>query len=438
MGISGPAVVGASNIGRSISTTTIDVQLCHHIGTYGRRPPPSISGNEATTSKPQSLQLQFLTKISCPVFTGKDIEGEECEPVKLALVDRFTQETVKDGAEAAAGVEILILEGELEDGKRDSWTHEEFNDKIVREWEGRKSILRGNTSLKLKEGTGTLGRISITHNSRWMRNCKLRIGARVVDNSFGISIKEAISESFLVKDGRSKLYEKHYPPSLVDEVWRLENISKKGVYYKRLSGAKITTVKDFLTLLSINPRRLQEILKAGDKTWKIIIEHARTCFIGKGMYMYYVPNSQEKTGVVFDVEGDAAAHRLVESASEHWDEVQSFDDESLQTDGSFQSMHSSGPDSLTDRNFVTPPMIDDPEINNDGLLVTDYRGQEDLYCPLWTPDFDQCLLVFNDNHRFRSESPPVELHANQETDATDFLLIDPGPSHKVPRRSIIM
>ncbi|KAK3035816.1 hypothetical protein RJ639_034632, partial [Escallonia herrerae] len=350
-----------------------------------------ISGNETITSKPRSLQLQFLTKISCPVFTGKDIEGEECEPIKLALVDRFTREVVKDGAEAAAGVEILILEGELEDGKRESWTREEFNDKIVREWEGKKSILRGDTHLKLKEGTGTLGRISITHNSGWMKNCKLRIGARVVDNSFGISIKEAISESFPVKDRRSTLYEKHYPPSMCDEVWRLKNIDKKGAFYKRLTGAKITTVKDFLTLLSINPRRLQE----------------------------------------------AAAHTLVESASEHWEEVLPFDDESVHMLGSLQSMHSSGPDSLTGRNFVTSPMIDDPEVNNHGLFVPDDSGQG-LYGPIWTPDFDQCLFVLNENHGLRSESPPVESHANQETDATDFLLIDPGPSNKVLRRWIIM
>ncbi|KAK3030088.1 hypothetical protein RJ639_037636 [Escallonia herrerae] len=263
-----------------------------------------ISENETSTSEPRNLQLQFLNKISLPVLTGKDIEGEECDSIKLALVDCLTGEVVKFGAEAAAVVEIVILEGEFKDGERDSWTHEDFNDKIVREREGRKSILRGNTYLKLQEGTVSLGRISITHNSDWMKNCKLRIGARVVDNSSGIRIKEAISESFPVKDRRSKLYEKHYPPSLCDEVWRLEMIGKKGAFYKRLSGVRITTVKDFLTLLSINPRRLQDILKAGDRTWKIIIEHARTCLIGKGMYVYYnVPNSQEKTGVLFDVEG---------------------------------------------------------------------------------------------------------------------------------------
>ncbi|KAK3035811.1 hypothetical protein RJ639_034627, partial [Escallonia herrerae] len=419
MGISRPPVVGAPNIGRSISTTTIDVQLCHHIGTYRRSPPPSISGNETITSKPRSLQLQFLTKISCPVFTGKDIEGEECEPIKLALVDRFTREVVKDGAEAAAGVEILILEGELEDGKRESWTREEFNDKIVREWEGKKSILRGDTHLKLKEGTGTLGRISVTHNSGWMKNCKLRIGARVVDNSFGISIKEAISESFPVKDRRSTLYEKHYPPSLCDEVWRLKNISKKGVYYKH-------------------------ILKADARTWKIIVGHARTCLIGKGMYVYYVQNSQEKTGVVFDVGGVligllqesqfAAAYRLVESASEHWDEVLSFDDESLHMHGSFQSMHSPGPDSPADRNFVTSPTIDDPEINTDGLFVRDDSGQVP-YSPTCSPDLNQFWSsVLKDNLGLQSESPFGESHANHETNATDILLIDAEPVHKVPRR----
>ncbi|KAK2965121.1 hypothetical protein RJ640_005284 [Escallonia rubra] len=404
-----------------------------------------ISENETSTSEPRSLQLQFLNKISLPVLTGKDIEGEECDPIKLALVDCLTGEVVKFGAEAAAVVEIVIVEGEFKDGERTSWTHEEFNDKIVREREGRKSILRGNTYLKLKEGTGSLGRISITHNSDWMKNCKLRIGARVVDNSSGIRIKEAISESFPVKDRRSKLYEKHYPPSLCDEVWRLVMIGKKGAFYKRLSGAKITTVKDFLTLLSINPRRLQNILKAPDRTWKIIIEHARTCLIGKGMYVYYnVPNSQEKTGVLFDVEGVPvgllkesqwdAAHRLVESASEHWEEVLSYDDESFQMHGSIHSMHSSGADSSTDRNLVTSPMIDDSEINTDEFFVKDDSGQVP-YSPIYTPELNESWRSFLIEN-LQSESPFLESHANQENDANYFPLIDPGTVHRVRRRWI--
>lgn len=52
---------------------------------------------------------------------------------------------------------------------------------------------------------------------------------------------------------------KSHPPLSSDEVWRLENIHKKGAYHKRLTTAKINTVRDFVTLLAINPKRLQKV-----------------------------------------------------------------------------------------------------------------------------------------------------------------------------------
>lgn len=55
------------------------------------------------------------------------------------------------------------------------------------------------------------------------------------------------------------VYEKRYPPSLSDEVWRLKNIGKDGGRCKKLYGEKILTVQDFRFLLSIDPQRLQSV-----------------------------------------------------------------------------------------------------------------------------------------------------------------------------------
>lgn len=55
------------------------------------------------------------------------------------------------------------------------------------------------------------------------------------------------------------VYKKHYPPSLSDEVWRLEKIGKDGAFHKRLSSANINTVKDFLTLLCTDAQRLRNV-----------------------------------------------------------------------------------------------------------------------------------------------------------------------------------
>lgn len=55
------------------------------------------------------------------------------------------------------------------------------------------------------------------------------------------------------------VYKKHYPPALMDEVWRLEKIGKDGAFHKRLSIENINTVKDFLTLLYTDATRLRNV-----------------------------------------------------------------------------------------------------------------------------------------------------------------------------------
>lgn len=55
------------------------------------------------------------------------------------------------------------------------------------------------------------------------------------------------------------VYKKHHPPSLDDEVWRLEKIGKDGAFHRRLTQAGIHTVKDFLIQLFIDPSKLRDV-----------------------------------------------------------------------------------------------------------------------------------------------------------------------------------
>lgn len=57
----------------------------------------------------------------------------------------------------------------------------------------------------------------------------------------------------------SQVYKKHHPPSLSDEVWRLEKIGKDGAFHKRLRQERVNTVKDFLILLFLDPKRLRNV-----------------------------------------------------------------------------------------------------------------------------------------------------------------------------------
>nr|GMC55370.1 calmodulin-binding protein 60 A [Ipomoea batatas] len=198
--------------------------------------------------------------------------------LRVALVDALSGQVVTTGPESSAKVEIVVLEGDFDSDEGNNWTVEEFRDNIVREREGKKPLLNGDAILNLKDGIGLVGDISFTDNSSWTRSRKFRLGARLVDNFDGIKVIEAKTESFVVRDHRGELYKKHHPPSLLDEVWRLEKIGKDGAFHRRLSKERIYTVKDFLTLLSLDPARLRNILGTGmsTKMWEVTVEHART------------------------------------------------------------------------------------------------------------------------------------------------------------------
>ncbi|XP_058226227.1 calmodulin-binding protein 60 A-like isoform X2 [Rhododendron vialii] len=302
------------------------------------------SGSGLHSSESRSLQLEFMDKLSLPVYTNRPIQGEGPTPLRVALVDGITKQVVSSGAEAFAKVEILVIEGDLDS---DQWSPEEFHNMIVREKEGKKSLLTGNVYLNLEEGIGYVRDISFTHNANWMKVCELRLAAKVVDTVNGTRVREAVTEPFVVKDYRVTYNEKHYPPSLNDEIWRLKKIRRDGAFHNRLVTENVKTVKDFLTRYFINPQSLQNILGTS-KTWEAIVEHARTCILDKSLLLYFPVSSETKSGVVFNVVGQvmgliseccyvpidklsedqkAVANNLVVFALEHMEVVMSFADE---------------------------------------------------------------------------------------------------------------
>ncbi|KAK6153332.1 hypothetical protein DH2020_012971 [Rehmannia glutinosa] len=263
-------------------------------------------GKDIHPSQSRSLQLRFLNAISLPVFTGTRIEGEGCTTMGIALVDVLTEQVVSSGLESSAKVEIVVLEGDFDGDEVDNWTLEEFSNNIVREREGKKPLLNGDVILTLTDGTGMVGGVTFTDNSSWTRSRKFRLGARLIDDIGGIRIREAKTEPFVVRDHRGELYKKHHPPSLSDEVWRLEKIGKGGALHKRLSKERVNTVRDFLILLTLDPTRLRNILGTGmsAKKWEVTMEHARTCVLDKRLHFYNASTSLEKNGgVVFNVVG---------------------------------------------------------------------------------------------------------------------------------------
>ncbi|XP_020687206.1 calmodulin-binding protein 60 A isoform X2 [Dendrobium catenatum] len=286
---------------RRVVKEEVELALANHLASMSRE-----CGKKINPACSRNLQLQFLNKLSLPIFTGTRIDGEDSSSITVALVDTLTGERVTSGPESLMKVEIVVLEGDFEGNEHGNWTIEEFKSNVVKERDGKRSLLMGDIFLDLHEGIGAAGELSFTDNSSWTRSRKFRLGARIVDCHLnGIRVREARTEAFMVKDHRGELYKKHYPPLLFDEVWRLEKIGKDGAFHKRLSSENINTVKDFLTLLVTDAPRLRHILGNGmsAKMWEITVDHARTCPLTTQMHLHYADDVQ-KTGIVFNVIGE--------------------------------------------------------------------------------------------------------------------------------------
>ncbi|ESR66876.1 calmodulin-binding protein 60 E [Citrus sinensis] len=268
-----------------------------HAKLAARSPPPRIHGPGE-----KNLQLHFKTSMPPHLFTGGKVEGDQGAAIHVVLIDMNTGDVVQTGPESSAKLNVVVLEGDFNEEEDDNWTKEHFESHEVKEREGKRPILTGDLLVTLKEGFGTLGDLTFTDNSSWIRSRKFRLGLKVSPGYCdGIRVREAKTEGFAVKDHRGELYKKHYPPALHDEVWRLDRIAKDGALHKKLMKADIVTVEDFLRILVRDPQKLRNILGSGmsNRMWENTVEHAKTCVLGGKLYVYYADGTQN-TGVVFN------------------------------------------------------------------------------------------------------------------------------------------
>ncbi|KAI4377240.1 hypothetical protein MLD38_014905 [Melastoma candidum] len=313
----------------------------------GRASPKSIEGPDG-----RNLQLQFRSRLSLPLFTGGKIEGEQGAAIHVVLVNVNSGLVVTSGPESSIKLDVVVLEGDFNNEDEEGWSQEEFESHVVKEREGKRPLLTGELQVTLKEGVGTLGELTFTDNSSWIRSRKFRLGLKVSSGFCeGIRVREAKTEAFTVKDHRGELYKKHYPPALYDEVWRLEKIGKDGSFHKRLNSEGIFTVEDFLRLVVRDSQKLRNILGSGmsNRMWDALLEHAKTCVLSGKLYVYY-PDDNKSVGVVFNdiyelngfISGDqyqtadsltesqkVFVDTLVKKAYDNWNDVIEYDGKSL-------------------------------------------------------------------------------------------------------------
>ncbi|OMO72808.1 Calmodulin binding protein-like protein [Corchorus olitorius] len=381
-----------------------------------------------------SMQLHFRSRLSLPLFTGGKVEGEQGAAIHIVLVDANTGHVVTNGPEASVKLDVVVLEGDFNNEDDEDWTQEEFESHVVKEREGKRPLLTGDLQVTLKEGVGTLGDLTFTDNSSWIRSRKFRLGLKVASGYCeGVRIREAKTEAFTVKDHRGELYKKHYPPALNDDVWRLEKIGKDGSFHKRLNNAGIFTVEDFLRLVVRDQQKLRNILGSGmsNKMWEALLEHAKTCVLSGKLYVYYADDSRN-VGVVFNniyelnglisgeqyIPADSLSDSqkvyvdtLVKKAYDNWNQVIEYDGKSLLNFK--QNRRSSA------RNEVPMGAIDYP-----GTL--DHQLQlPRLPVPVPTEQVHSGLDIggYNDNQstRYSGQSQLVNSNTRNEFETTQFV-----------------
>ncbi|XP_059453050.1 calmodulin-binding protein 60 E-like [Corylus avellana] len=348
----------------------------------GRSLPPKIQGPDGTI-----LQLHFKTRMPPHLFTGGKVEGEQGAAIHVVLLDLNTGSVVRTGSESAAKLNLVVLDGDFNDEADEDWTKEHFESQEVKEREGKRPLLTGELQVILKEGVGTLGELTFTDNSSWIRSRKFRLGVKVSPGYCeGIRVREAKTEAFSVKDHRGELYKKHYPPALHDEVWRLDRIAKDGALHKKLIKAEIVTVEDFLRLLVKDPQRLRSTLGSGmsNRMWENTVEHAKTCVLGGKLYIYYTDETQS-TGIVFNhiyelrgliADGQFLAlellshsqkllvDTLVKRAYDNWHQVVEYDSKVLNSLASTKKAIRASATPIADHNYTADRNIATVHVQN--------------------------------------------------------------------------
>ncbi|XP_062202264.1 calmodulin-binding protein 60 E-like isoform X2 [Phragmites australis] len=243
-------------------------------------------------------QLMFQNGLK-PVYTMMKLEASNGTAIKVAIVEKLENNRtniVRFDPLSSAKVEVVVLHGNFNAKKEESWTPEEFNKHIVSGREKSAQLLTGNLKLKLNGGEAILEHATFTDNSSFTSTKKFRLGLRLA-NASRERVLEGVTDPFRVKERRLEGFEKHYPPMLDDEVWRLEKIGKNGAYHQALSNNGIDTVQKFLQAYMKDEQKLIQIFsKMPQSTWKSIIGHAMTCKLGDGLYLYEVKN---KDAVIF-------------------------------------------------------------------------------------------------------------------------------------------
>jgi hypothetical protein len=144
------------------------------------------------------VKLRFVDveKPNDPLYTGHPVEWQNGKNAKVAIFENERQ--ITQGDLSKLQIEVLPVHADFftERGHAD-FTKQEFSKQIYT-YKGKESAL---TTVNLRNGEAYIGSFCFTESSYRKR---LRLAARVKRQDLAVRAQEAISDSFIVKVGRSK------------------------------------------------------------------------------------------------------------------------------------------------------------------------------------------------------------------------------------------
>ncbi|XP_078181557.1 calmodulin-binding protein 60 B-like [Carex rostrata] len=208
-------------------------------------------------------RLQFINKVKSPTFTTDLVRDDNGDLIKVEIYDTYTRSKVSPGSLlASAKVRITVLDAEFWKNKGVNWRRSEFIQSMLREREGKGTILTGpDLIIRLENGVGTFGNIVFNDNSKWTKS-GFQLGVMFEGDGEegylnGERVREGVSESIRVKDRRGKAIQKPDRLELKHGVQCLKKVGKDRA--SLLQSNNIITVEDFLCRYYNNEPALREV-----------------------------------------------------------------------------------------------------------------------------------------------------------------------------------
>ena len=230
-------------------------------------------------------------------FDGATLLDRWGYQLQLVLVDIATGAVVSNSGPVK--IELSILKGDFEAAE---WTTDEYDRNVHHATTGSGDLLK-NATFVMENGVAVVPEtFFVLQPSYNFKPRTFRLGARALNLA---GVKEARSEGFAVKTGRSLSDEKKRAAEYtgVDDVTELPVKKLPGIgraAVDKLEAMDITTVEQFVERMQTDAHELRKILKMSDRQWDEATVAAKQLVVEAAPPIMWFKDKARTMGIMFD------------------------------------------------------------------------------------------------------------------------------------------